>query len=450
MSAVAKRWVLPIRTWFAIGAALVFFGVVAPIGSIVAFSEEDDAEDRAGRVVAQLRENVDRWEDPAWLESVSSTLRAEGDDGVVLLVDGQEVHRSAPGVFPGAGSRTQWVLHSEEFAYSDSVFTALVYVPFDEDPPVPEFLLMAGVVFVIVTSAIAWVFGRMTVRPLRAAHRAAQQVAEGDLAVTLPRSRVTELDQVNGAFEAMAAELHRSLEQEAALEEERRLFIAAIAHDLRTPLFSLRGYLEGLRDGIAETPEQQARYLAVTSAKSDELERLVSDLFDYTRLDYLHQPPERHSLDLSVLLQQIVRDRQPEAETKHISLRFTSTVGLCTVQADRYLLTRAVDNLLDNALRYTPDGGTIEVRCGEDDDDAWFSVADSGPGIAANDLPHLFEPLYRGDPSRSRETGGAGLGLTIAHRILVAHGGTLTVGTMPAVGRGSLAGFLHRTEARSR
>jgi signal transduction histidine kinase len=287
-------------------------------------------------------------------------------------------------------------------------------------------LLMGGVVFVTVTIAIAWVFGRMTVRPLQAAHRAAQQVTAGDLAVTLPRSRVTELDQVNVAFEGMAAELHRSLEQEAALEEERRLFIAAIAHDLRTPLFSLRGYLEGLREGIAETPEQQARYIAVASAKSDELERLVSDLFDYTRLDYLHQAPEWHSLDLSVLLQQIVRDRQPEADTRRISLRFTPTVRACTVLADRYLLTRAVDNLLDNALRYTPDGGTVEVRCGEDDEHAWFSVADSGPGIAANDLPHLFEPLYRGDPSRSRETGGAGLGLTIAHRILVAHGGTLT------------------------
>ncbi len=426
MSAVAKRWVLPIRTWFVIGAAIVFFGVAAPIGAIVAFSEEGDAEDRAERVATQLRENVDRWEDPAWQESVRSTLRDEGEGGVVLLVDGREVHRTAPGVIPGAGTRTQWVLHTEEFTDSDSVFTALVYLPLDKDPPVPEFLLMVGVMFVIVTIAIAWVFGRMTVRPLQAAHRAAQQVAEGDLAVTLPRSRVTELDQVNVAFETMAAELHHSLEQQAALEEERRLFITAIAHDLRTPLFSLRGYLEGLRDGIAETPEQQSRYLAVASAKSDELERLVSDLFDYTRLAYLHQPPERHSLDLSVFLQQIVRDRQPEAETKHIPLRFNSTVRPCTVLADRYLLTRAVENLLDNALRYTPDGGTIDVRCGEDDDDAWFSVADSGPGIAADDLPHLFEPLYRGDPSRSRETGGAGLGLTIAHRILVAHGGTLT------------------------
>jgi signal transduction histidine kinase len=336
------------------------------------------------------------------------------------------VHRSAPRAIPEAGTRTQWVLHQEEFALSDSIFTALVYVPLDEDFSVAEFLLMVGVVFVIVTIAIAWVFGRMTVRPLRAAHRAAQQVAEGDLAVTLPRSRVTELDQVNLAFEAMAAELHRSLEQEAALGEERRLFIAAIAHDLRTPLFSLRGYLEGMRDGIAETPEQQARYIAVASAKSDELERLVSDLFNYTRLDYLHQPPERHSLDLSVLLEQIVRDRQPEAETKRIALRFVVASRPCTVLADRYLLTRAVDNLLDNALRCTPDGGTIEVRCGEDDAEAWFSVADSGPGIAANDLPHVFEPLFRGDPSRGRETGGAGLGLTIAHRILVAHGGTLT------------------------
>jgi signal transduction histidine kinase len=148
----------------------------------------------------------------------------------------------------------------------------------------------------------------------------------------------------------------------------------------------------------------------------------------------LHQPPERHALDLSVLLQQAVRDRQLESEAQRVVLRSTPSARPCTVAADRYLLTRAVGNLLDNALRYTPDGGTIDVRCGEDEGVVWFSVADSGPGIAAGDLPHLFEPLYRGDASRSRNTGGAGLGLTIAHRILMAHGGTLTAANGAAGG----------------
>jgi signal transduction histidine kinase len=215
------------------------------------------------------------------------------------------------------------------------------------------------------------------------------------------------------------------------------MFIAAIAHDLRTPLFSLRGYLDGLDTGLADTPERRARYLAVAKEKADTLERLVGDLFDYTRLEYREQSLDRQPLDLVDLLGELVDGLRPRAEAEDVALVFRSPGSpgsACLVDADRHQLARAVDNILDNALRYTPAGGRIDVTCGTRGGAAWFTITDTGPGIAADDLPHLFQPLYRGDHGHRPGTGGTGLGLAIAHRIVTAHDGTLVAANTPTGG----------------
>jgi signal transduction histidine kinase len=278
----------------------------------------------------------------------------------------------------------------------------------------------------VTLGAIAWFLGRMVLRPLAATSRAARRVAVGDLEVELPPSRVREVAEVGAAFEAMGAALRESLQAQAELEQERRLAIGAVVHDLRTPLFSLRGYLEGLEEGLADTPEKRARYVAVAREKAAALERLVADLFDYTRLEYLEQAPNRQPLDLGALLRRLVDGLQPQAAAKGVALALDCPPEPCVVDGDGHLLARAVENLLDNALRHTPGGGSVRVACHAERGGAAFTVADTGPGIPAQDLPHLFTPLYRGETSRNRRTGGAGLGLTIARRILLAHGGDLT------------------------
>jgi signal transduction histidine kinase len=240
----------------------------------------------------------------------------------------------------------------------------------------------------------------------------------------VPDSRVREVAEVGAAFGTMGAALRDSLRRQAAIEQERRLFIGAVVHDLRTPLFSLRGYLEGLSAGVADTPEKRARYVAVAEEKAAALERLVADLFDYTRLEYLEQAPRTQPLDLVALLRRAVEGMRPRAEARGLALRLCAAMP-CPIDADSHLLTRAIENLLDNAVRYTPSGGSVRVSCAEGAEGVAFSVADTGPGIPIADLPHLFTPLYRGESSRNRRTGGAGLGLTIARRIIRAHGGDL-------------------------
>jgi signal transduction histidine kinase len=286
---------------------------------------------------------------------------------------------------------------------------------------------------------VAWQMGRYVVRPLEALSRAARRVARGDLDVQLPSTRVREVAEVSAAFEAMRDGLRESIERQAELEEERGFFVGAIAHDLRTPLFSLRGHLEGLEQGLVTTPEKTAQYVRVCREKADVLERLISDLFAYARIEYLEQTLQREPLELGTLLRRAVEGRRREAEGKGVTLQLDGPSQGCLLEGDAHLLGRAVENLLDNALYYTPEGGTVEVRWRCRGDRATFSVADTGPGIAPRDLPHLFEPLYRADPSRSRVTGGAGLGLAIARRILRAHGGDLVAANRTS-GGAELAG----------
>ena len=445
MTTLFRRRTLSVRGWLVLAAVSTFL-VVIPVGLVIIYVfgfGEDEPQDRAADAATVLREGADRWHDPAWHEATAAAL-GEDDVRFVLYEDGDDIYRSTDDLpadgadpptagRPWAADRDDGVIRFLEIEGTEPRLTAEITTPLDDD----DLLTTAAFAAVLVGTggaAVALAFGRPFVRPLRAAQGAVRKVTDGDLTAVLPRSRVTEIDDVSTAFGAMTTELHRSLEQQAALENERRMFIAAIAHDLRTPLFSLRGYLDGLDTGLADTPERRSRYLAVAKEKADTLERLVGDLFDYTRLDYPEQSLDRRPLDLANLLGELVDGLRPRAEAEDVTLAFRSPGRACPVDADSHQLARAVDNILDNALRHTPAGGRIEVTCGIGDGTAWFTITDTGPGIAADDLPHLFQPLYRGDRSRSTAAGGAGLGLAIAHRIVTAHDGTLVAGNTPAGG----------------
>ena len=444
MTTLTRR-TLSVRGWLVL-AAVSTFVVVIPVGLVIIYVfgyGEDEPQDRAADAATVLREGADRWHDPAWHAATAADLD-EDDVRFVLYKDGDELYRSTddPPVEradpptagrPWATDRDDGVIRFLEIEGTVPRLTAEITTPLDDDDLLTT-ALFAAVLIGTGGAAVALAFGRPFVRPLRAAQGAVRKVTDGDLTAVLPRSRVTEIDDVSTAFGAMTTELHRSLEQQAALENERRMFIAAIAHDLRTPLFSLRGYLDGLDTGLADSPERRSRYLAVAKEKADTLERLVGDLFDYTRLEYPEQSLDRRPLDLANLVGELVDGIRPRAEAADVTLTFRSSGQARPVDADSHQLTRAVDNILDNALRYTPAGGRVDVTSGIGDGTAWFTITDTGPGIAAEDLPHLFQPLYRGDRSRSTAAGGTGLGLAIAHRIVTAHDGTLVAGNAPAGG----------------
>lgn len=429
MSASPKRGTLPIRRWLALALIAIFLIPVCSVAGLAIATVQGDPRPPEDHALDTISENTARWDDELWREETSSDL-AEDDIAFVLYQDGEEIYRSMPDPVAGNnGSDVDRIVERVVIDDADPARYALVYLDEYRGPPtgVPGYVfpLVIFSVLGLTLIAIGWLIGRALLRPLSATSDAARQVAEGNLDVDLPTSRVREVAELNTTFETMSAELKRSLEQRTELEQERRLLIGAVAHDLRTPLFTLRGYLDGLQQGLADTPEKRERYLSISQEKASDLERLISDLFAYTRLEYLDQTPEHEPLDFAALVMRMLETLNPQADAKGVQLTYIGPQENVMIAGDRHLLVRAIENLIDNALRHTPIGGEVRVGCTSEPGLVTFTIADTGPGIPSGDLEQIFVPLYRGDTSRNRRTGGAGLGLTIARRILEAHGGTL-------------------------
>jgi signal transduction histidine kinase len=268
---------------------------------------------------------------------------------------------------------------------------------------------------------------RYLLDPLEKLGAAARQIAGGDWDIELPQSAVREIAEVRDGFEFMVNELQSSARKQVALEEERRFVIAAVAHDLRTPLFALRGYLDGLEQGIARTPDQVSKYVAVCKEKSAQLDRLVEDLFTFARMEYRENGLSKISCSFYEVVQKSIDCLELQAQQKQVAIHagFQFEPGECLIRAEVHLLERAISNVLDNAIRYTPAHSRVVIECRREKDRVTFAIRDSGPGFTPEELNRIFEPLYRGEQSRSRSTGGAGLGLTIAQRIIRQHGGEL-------------------------
>ncbi len=297
---------------------------------------------------------------------------------------------------------------------------------------VPMAAAFAGLLLAFVIIGLR--MGKLLLKPLEGLGLAARKVAGGDWDVQLPQSAIREIAEVRDGFEFMVNGLQDSQWKQAKLEEERRFIIAAVAHDLRTPLFALRGYLDGLEQGIAQTPDQVSKYVAVCKEKSAQLDRLVEDLFTYTKIEYQEAELSENPADFGDIIQKSVDSLKPQAKSKQISIIVHSEQDNYVIRADSHLLERAISNLLDNAVRHTPDYGRVLVQYRRYKDRVSFTIQDSGQGFMSEEQEQVFEPLYRGEKSRNRATGGAGLGLTISRRIIRQHGGDLAAGNHPAGG----------------
>ena len=274
--------------------------------------------------------------------------------------------------------------------------------------------------------SLIWAASRWLVAPLRRLNTQVDAIAGGDPIETRASSPIREVENVAAAVAGMAARLAQTAEQDARLEAERRLLVSSIAHDLRTPLFSLRGYLDAIAAGIGNPRERLDR----ARAKAQQIDRLVTSLFDYARAE-IDERPRLQTTDLADGGHR--RDRRVRARSRRARSRAPSHGShRPPVTIDRDGFERALANVLDNALRHTPPGGTIDVTCGEDTDGAFVQVVDDGPGIAPDLLPHLFEPMVRA--ASNGRTDGAGLGLTIAARLLRNQGGTIHAANAPARG----------------
>lgn len=271
---------------------------------------------------------------------------------------------------------------------------------------------LAGLVLGGIT---AWWLARRVLRPLARLTSATRQVAAGDLAARVPEPSDRELREVAQSFNQMAATLQR-------VEELRTALVEDVAHELRTPLTSLRGYTEALADGVVEPSPEMLR---TVHEEIERLTRLVEALDVLARNDAQTQDRARSEIDLGDIIRRALALAAPELATRSIVVRFDESPGLPRLDADPDGMGQVVSNLVQNAARYTIDGGDISVRLDADGDTIRCSIANSGPEIPSAELPLIWERLHRVDRSRAQATGGAGIGLAIVRQVIEAHGGNV-------------------------
>jgi two-component system phosphate regulon sensor histidine kinase PhoR len=218
-------------------------------------------------------------------------------------------------------------------------------------------------------------------------------------------------------------------------EELRKEFVANVSHELRTPLSVIKGYVETLRDGAIDDRERAVQYLATLERHTEQLTNLVDDLLSLSRLDSAPAAvPSPRPVQLGRVVARVAELMRPAAEKKGHKLVVDLGDGVHPVVGNAEYLERAIGNLVENAIKYTKEDGLIRVTVGGDQDHSTVEVADNGIGIAAEDLPRIFERFYRAERSRSREMGGTGLGLSIVKHIVQAHQGTIDVQSTPGQG----------------
>lgn len=262
-------------------------------------------------------------------------------------------------------------------------------------------------------------------------NQAAQEIASGDLSVRVPVTGNDEMASLARTFNLMAGRLQAADQKQRDLELLRRNLIAWVGHDLRTPLASIRAIVEALADGMVEESETVDRYLHTAQREIHSLSLLLDDLFELAQLEAGGLRLELHPNSLSDLVSDTLESFSELAARQEVLLEGSVGPGVDPVSMDVSQIGRVLTNLLSNALRHTPAGGTVKVVAIATVKGVRVEVQDTGQGIDAQDLPHIFERFYRGEKSRSRATGGAGLGLAIAKGLVEAHGGDIGVESTP-------------------
>jgi signal transduction histidine kinase len=263
---------------------------------------------------------------------------------------------------------------------------------------------------------------------------AAKRIAEGQLDVRVPVTGNDEMASLARTFNEMAAQLEEAARKQQELGTLRRNLIAWAGHDLRTPLASVRAIVEALADGVVEDPHTTQRYLQTAQRDIRSLSVLIDDLFELAQIDAGGLQLDLGPNAISDLISDTLESFSELAARKGVTVEGTAEPGVDPVLMDAQLIGRVLANLLGNALRHTPPGGWVRVGARRQPAGVLVEVSDSGAGISAVDLPHVFDGFYRGEKSRSRATGGAGLGLAIAKGIVEAHGGEIGVESTPDQG----------------
>lgn len=282
------------------------------------------------------------------------------------------------------------------------------------------------VVFITTTMLIYWIYRSVSL-PLAKLQKAARNIKEGNLDFEIRQESDDEIGQLCQDFEEMRLRLKANAEEKVAFDRENKELISNISHDLKTPITAIKGYVEGIMDGVADTPEKMDRYIKTIYNKANEMDLLINELTLYSKIDTNRIPYNFTTISAKDYFGDCGEDLHMELESKGVEFTYRNDMEEdCKVIVDPEQLRRVINNIVSNSLKYMdkPNGKvTMEVK--DVGDFIQIELGDNGKGIAAKDLPYIFDRFYRTDASRNSSKGGSGIGLSIVKKIVEEHGGNI-------------------------
>ena len=337
---------------------------------------------------------------------------------------------------------TQHLVKQMDFLYPDEG-KGSVFIVSNVDGLLPEIkammaeMLLAVILIIVFTDAILmmWVYSSV-VHPLGRLQEATKKIRDGNLDFALEVENDDEIGQLCQDFEEMRMRLKENAEEKIQYDKENKELISNISHDLKTPITAIKGYVEGIMDGVASSPEKLDRYIRTIYNKANDMDKLIDELTFYSKIDTNKIPYTFSKINVASYFRDCVDEVGLEMEARNIELGYFNYVDEdVMVIADAEQMRRVINNIVSNSVKYIDKkSGIINIRIKDVGDFIQIEIEDNGKGIAAKDLPNIFDRFYRTDSSRSSSQGGSGIGLSIVKKIIEDHGGRIWATSKEGIG----------------
>lgn len=307
-------------------------------------------------------------------------------------------------------------------------------------PEIQQFIISACIAVVLILTFTAmimmvWIYGSI-ISPIHKLQEAAQNVEEGNLNFEIKPEKDDEMGRLMQAFEKMRIRLRDNAEEKLKSDRESKELISNISHDLKTPITAIKGYVEGIHDGVASSPEKLDKYIRTIYNKANDMDRLIDELTFYSKIDTNKIPYTFTKINVAQYFKDCIEEVGLDMEARGIELGYFNYVDEdVVVIADAEQMKRVINNIISNSIKYLDKKkGIINIRIKDVGDFIQVEIEDNGKGIAAKDLPNIFDRFYRTDSSRNSSQGGSGIGLSIVRKIIEDHGGRIWATSKEGIG----------------
>lgn len=411
-----------------------------------------------------LKESPDQFADFTYLEEVNEKLKSKyaylivrrgdeilysgnekmdmGDNLYVQLPDFGEAGIGIEGGIYLDGGVNQHLIKQIDFLYSDDS-PGSIFIVSGVDDNIPEvksmfleMLIISVCILVLAGTLLTTWFYKTMVKPLGQLQKATYEIKNGNLDFTLEVEEEDEIGQLCQDFEEMRIRLKESAEEKLQYDKENKELISNISHDLKTPITAIKGYVEGIMDGVASSPEKLDRYIRTIYNKANDMDRLIDELTFYSKIDTNKIPYTFTKIDVAGYFRDCIEEVGLDIEARNIELGYFNYVdeGVMVI-ADAEQMKRVINNIIGNSVKYLDKKkGIINIRIKDVGDFIQVEIEDNGKGIAAKDLPNIFDRFYRTDSSRNSSQGGSGIGLSIVRKIIEDHGGRIWATSKEGIG----------------